>query len=92
MKTPDSDQVTCRSGHEFAERPTAFIWEGEHLQIDRIVARWRMLYGKRFLVRTLDDRIFTLAFFEPSASWQIEQGDQSLIKDPDNYLGSPVSE
>jgi len=84
MLSRDSDQVFCRSGHEFAERPTAFIWEEERLQIDELLARWRTPSGKRFLVRTVDHRIFTLAFIESSAEWRIEQGDKPLIANPEN--------
>ena len=83
----DTEQVFCRSGHEFAERPTAFIWEGKRLHIDTLVARWRTLYGKRFLVKTIDDRIFTLVFIESSAAWRIEQGDNPLAADPENLPG-----
>jgi hypothetical protein len=90
MLSRDSDQVFCRSGHEFAERPTAFIWEGERLQIDELVARWRTPYGKRFLVRIDDNRIFTLIFFESSASWQVEQGDKPLFIEQNNLQRFPV--
>jgi hypothetical protein len=84
MRARDSDQVFCRSGHEFADRPTAFIWEGERLQIDELVARWRTPYGKRFLVRIGGNRIFTLVFFESSATWRVEQGDKPPISE--NFL------
>jgi len=83
MIANDTEQVFCRSGHEFAERPTAFIWEGVCLQINKLVARWRTPYGKRFLVRTSDNRIFTLVFIESRATWHIEQGDIPHIANPE---------
>lgn len=84
MIVSDTEQVFCRSGYEFAERPTAFIWEGERIQINELVARWRTPDGKRFLVQTVDNRIFTLVFIESSAVWRIEQGDIPLIANPEN--------
>ena len=74
MISPVSNHVFCHSGHEFAERPTAFIWQGERHQVKDVVARWRTPYGKRFLVRTADTRIFTVIYNESSGFWRIEQG------------------
>jgi hypothetical protein len=65
--------VECRSDAEYAERPVAFFWQAQRLEIAEILSRWRTPDGKRFRVRTTDGQIFEL-FYDPAVDrWQIRQ-------------------
>jgi len=63
--------VECYSGVEYAERPTAFIYEGRRLPVDRIVDRWRVPGGKGFRVKTPDGQTFDLFYAELYDEWRI---------------------
>jgi hypothetical protein len=65
--------VECHSGHEYAERPVSFYWEGQRVEIEEIVARWRVPEGKRFRVLTTDGQIFELFYGELYDEWSIRQ-------------------
>lgn len=66
-------RVECRSDSEYAERPTAFYWQDQRLEIAEVLSRWRTPQGKSFRVRTVDDQVFELAYDEITAEWQIWQ-------------------
>ncbi|NMC79682.1 MAG: hypothetical protein GYA59_10015 [Chloroflexi bacterium] len=63
--------VECYSGCEYAERPTALIWQGERLEIAEILKQWRQPGERCFRVRTQDDRLFELAYDESLDQWRI---------------------
>lgn len=65
-------QVFCRSSSEYAEQPTALVWEGNRLEINEIVSRGRVPEGKIFRVRTDDERIFDLNYDQLRDEWQIK--------------------
>jgi len=68
-----SDEVVeCYSGQTYAERPLAFYWEGERLEIREILSRWRSPKDLHFLVRIGDGRLFELAYTETEDAWDIE--------------------
>jgi len=71
-------QVECRSDSEYAERPRAVYWRGEHLEVVEIISRWRTPQGKWFKVRaqkslSKEDQIFDLFYNEANDGWQIAQ-------------------
>jgi hypothetical protein len=66
-------RVECRSDSEYAERPIAFYWQEQRLEIIEIASRRRTPEGKGFRVRTKDDQIFELFYNETSADWQVQQ-------------------
>jgi hypothetical protein len=68
-----TEPVLCHSGFEYAERPVALYWEGQHLEICEILGRWRTQGGKRFRVLTRDDQIFELFYDESSKIWRIKE-------------------
>jgi hypothetical protein len=68
-----NDQVFCQSSSEYAERPTAFEWEGNRLEIAKILNRWRTPQKKVFQVLTTDERLFVLGYNETTESWEIDQ-------------------
>jgi len=57
-----TDRVECHSGYEYAQRPIAFYWEGDRLEIEEIIASWRHPDGKCFSVRAVNNDLFDLAF------------------------------
>jgi len=64
-------RVECHSGTTYAERPTALHWEGERLEIEAILARWRTPGGRVFRVQAVDGRVFELSYDEALDEWQI---------------------
>jgi hypothetical protein len=58
---------------DYAERPLAFDWEGQRLQIMKIVQRWRSPQGLGFQVVTDDQRLFELFYDLPGDAWQVKQ-------------------
>ncbi len=67
------DSVECHSEFEYAERPLAFLWEGQRMEVDEILASWRTPEARCFRVRTLDNQLFDLLYQEADDRWQIEQ-------------------
>ena len=63
--------VECHSGYAYAQRPVAFEWEGQKLEIETIVAEWQTPEGKYFRVEINDQRNFEL-FYDPfQERWNI---------------------
>ena len=75
MTTPGipSATVWCRSESRYAERPTAFTWEGERVAVARILAQWREPAGMVFRVLGDDGGVYLLQYHEARAVWQITQ-------------------
>jgi hypothetical protein len=68
-----ADQVICRSEAHYAERPVALIWQGQRLEINEIVSRWRAPQGRHFLVKTQGNQLFELSYDEGKDIWQVRQ-------------------
>ena len=66
------NNVECHSSATYAERPIAFRWAGQRLEIDAILSRWRTQFGRGFRVRVEDEREFTLFYDEDEDHWTIE--------------------
>jgi hypothetical protein len=65
------DQVECHSGHTYAQRPTALIWQDEHLDIEQILGEWLSPQARNFKVITVNHLIFELSYWEDSDQWRI---------------------
>ena len=63
--------VTCYSGHTYAERPVAFVWDGRHYSVERILKQWRTPDGPCFRVRTAGGVEFDLAYHETQDAWSL---------------------
>jgi hypothetical protein len=63
--------VWCRSERHYAERPVALLWEGRHVQIQRILAQWREPNGPVFRVLGHDGGVYVLRYDEARDAWQI---------------------
>jgi hypothetical protein len=64
--------VECHSGFIYADRPVALTWEGQRLEIIRILAEWRTPENRHFRVLTTDGREFELAYSLAMDEWQIK--------------------
>lgn len=65
------DLVECHSDFEYAERPTALIWESHRLSVEKIFEANLTPDGKRFRVQTSDGQIFELIYNELYDEWRI---------------------
>lgn len=62
--------VECHSGHTYAERPRAFEWEGERLEIVEIAAEWQTPENKHFRVTTKIGQTFELVYDLSRDTWK----------------------
>lgn len=65
--------VECHSEYEYAEKPLAFWWQDQRLEIDEVLEQWRIPGGKGFRVSTKDGQIFELFYGELFDEWRIYQ-------------------
>ncbi len=73
MPESPNPTVECHSGYTYAERPTALHWRGERLAIAEVEAQWRIPGGRKFRVRTEDERHFELFYGELYDEWRIHE-------------------
>lgn len=66
-------QVECHSEYQYAERPTAFFWNGERIVVSEVIAHWRSPKGMHFRVSTQSQGIFELSYIELEGTWVIQQ-------------------
>jgi len=74
MTTPGipSATVWCRSESRYAERPVAFLREGQRVAVQRVLAQWREPSGPVFRVLAEDGGVYLLQYHEALAVWQLE--------------------
>jgi hypothetical protein len=65
------ERVECHSGFTYADRPVALTWEGQRLEIIRIMAEWRTPENKNFRVLTADRLEFELGYNQAKDEWHI---------------------
>jgi len=81
-------QVACYSGRTYAERPTAFLWEGIEQRVRKIEREWQEPGEKHFRIcerewqepgekhfriHTEDDRLFELCYYEDGDRWLVTE-------------------
>ncbi len=62
-------QVTCYSGHSYAQEPRAFTWRGKRRVVATTERTWRTPTGPHFRVKTPDGARFELAYNESADKW-----------------------
>lgn len=67
-----SEIVSCSSGGCYAERPRSFFWQGEQLDVMRVVDSVRQTDRKSFLIQTDENRYFRLVYNFLEDAWQID--------------------
>ena len=64
-------QVECHCGARYGERPLAFFWQEERLEVKEILAAWRSPQGPCFRVLSHTGQIFELFYNEDQDHWLI---------------------
>ena len=67
-----SETVSCYSEARYAERPTAFRFDGEELVVAEVLRNWREPDSLNFVVLVPDGRHFQLAYHEQTGRWRVE--------------------
>ena len=68
-----ADRVECRSEYTYAQRPVAFFWEGERLEVVEILEQRFTPQGPSFRVSTKGMGIFILCYNEHLDEWSVAQ-------------------
>ena len=66
------ETVECYASTRYAERPRAFLWEGERLAVEEVEHQWRTPSRPVFRVRTAGSRRFVLAYDEAADTWRVQ--------------------
>lgn len=64
--------VECYAGYCYPERPRAFLWNGERMEVEEVERQWSAPSGPAFRVRTTAGRRFTLAYDEIADEWSVQ--------------------
>jgi len=67
--TQAGSHVECYSGSEYAEYPRALYWQGQRLEVLKVLQRRRTPSGKAFRVEVADGQVFDLFYDEMSQAW-----------------------
>lgn len=64
-------EVSCYSGHTYAERPQSFAWRGVVYEIVEIERAWQEPDRRCFRVSTSDNKLFELCYNEVQRQWSL---------------------
>jgi hypothetical protein len=64
--------VESYAGYRYPERPRAFLWKDERIEVEAVERQWRTPAGLAFRVRCADARRFTLAYDEAGDRWDVQ--------------------
>ena len=64
-------EVSCYSGHTYAERPKSFLWQDTEYEIEQIERAWFEPGERHFQVRTGDNKLFQLCYNETEQQWSL---------------------
>jgi hypothetical protein len=68
-----SDQVECRSDFEYPQRPVAFYWHDQRLEVAEVLSQNRNPVGYTFLVCNESLGIFKLDYDIHTDQWYVKQ-------------------
>jgi hypothetical protein len=71
MVCPMAELVECRSDSDYAGRPVAVYWQGERLEVQEVLARWRTPGGIWFRVTAGRGQVFELCYDEGADAWRV---------------------
>ncbi|HBF40925.1 MAG TPA: hypothetical protein DDW19_03885 [Anaerolineaceae bacterium] len=66
-----TESVECYSGSEYPERPLAFHWLGERLEVKKVLDASITPRGKTFRVMAANGQEFILGYDQQLDRWQI---------------------
>ena len=64
-------EVSCHSGHTYAERPISFRWEGREHRVEKVEREWREPGQRCFQVLSGEDKRFELRYQERGDEWSL---------------------
>ena len=64
-------EVSCYSGHTYAEEPRSFRWQGTEYEVAEIEKAWQEPGQKYFIVRTGDNKLFQLCYNKIHKNWSL---------------------
>lgn len=73
MQNEKSAHVECFSGHTYAQRPVAFVWQDERFDVSEVESEWHTAEGKCFRVLTSSGERFELHYLAAEDEWVIRQ-------------------
>ena len=82
-------RVTCYAGRTSPERPTSFFWRGLEHKVEKIESEWSEPGEKHFRLRSEDDRLFELCYYEGSDRWVVLEWAVNNAKGGRDENGSP---
>ena len=65
----NSIEVSCYSGHTYAQEPRSFRWQGVTYQVDEVEKVWRGPGERHFQVRGGGNKTFRLCYNEVMGRW-----------------------
>ena len=68
---PTPTQVWCRAESRYAERPLAFLWQGQRVEVTQILAQWREPAGLGFRVLANNGGLYELRYNEATQTWTL---------------------
>ncbi len=66
-------EVSCYSGHTYAERPVSFRWHGRKYEVQEVERTWLEPGERHFQVRTRDNKTFELCYNEAEMQWSLTE-------------------
>ena len=67
------DVVEMRSDHDYIDRPLAFTWHNERLEVTEVLLQSRTPLGYTFEVRNEKQGVFELNYDLTTDQWSVEQ-------------------
>ena len=65
--------VRCRSEYRYAQEPQALRWEGQWVQVRRVIARWQTPEGPLFRLWGADGHLYEVRYREVEGQWEGRQ-------------------
>jgi hypothetical protein len=66
-------EVSCYSGHTYAQRPESFRWRDSKYEVTGLEKAWREPGRRCFQVRTGENKLFNLCYNETQHQWSLTE-------------------
>jgi hypothetical protein len=66
-------EVSCYSGHTYAERPQSFVWQDAKYEVEEIERAWLEPGQRCFEVCTGDNKLIRLCYNEMTKQWSLAE-------------------
>jgi hypothetical protein len=66
-------EVSCYSGHTYAEYPRSFVWQGTAYEVAGIEKAWHQPGERCFRIITHNNRLFNLCYNETQHRWSLTE-------------------